>query len=93
MIGGDSGEYWKEFFRQLANKYFPPHTDGGPPEYSRGEYQATKKPTVMFSPQAVSYTPLTGTIPDDYLTMSLLTIFFCFWPLGVVALLKSLEVR
>ncbi len=88
MIGGDSGKK----FRQLANKYFPPHTDGGPPEY-QGEYQATKKPTVIFSPQAVSYTPLSGTIPDDYLTMSLLTILLCFWPLGVVALLKSLEVR
>ncbi len=49
----------------------------------------------MFSPQAASYTPdpLTGTIPDDYLILSLLTIFFCFWPLGIVALLKSLEVH
>ncbi len=42
-------------------------------------------------PQAVA--PPGGVPPNDYFVMSILTLLFCFWPLGIVALIKSIEVR
>ena len=41
--------------------------------------------------QAVA--PPGGVPPKDYFVMSILTLLFCFWPLGIVALIKSIEVR
>ncbi|XP_070537649.1 proline-rich transmembrane protein 1-like [Ptychodera flava] len=31
--------------------------------------------------------------PNDYLVWSILACIFCFWPLGVAAIIKSLDVR
>ncbi len=45
-------------------------------------------PTVVYQPTVVSAAP-----PDDQLVMSLFTTFCCFWPLGMFAIIKSIEVR
>lgn len=31
--------------------------------------------------------------PQDYLYLSIFSIIFCFWPVGLVALIKSVEAR
>ena len=33
-----------------------------------------------------------GSRPPDYLVLSIFSIICCFWPVGVIALLKSVEV-
>ena len=44
----------------------------------------------MYTVQAV-VVPQDG-LPQDHLVMSILTTFLCFWPLGIMAVLKSIEV-
>ncbi|XP_019862117.1 PREDICTED: proline-rich transmembrane protein 1-like [Amphimedon queenslandica] len=34
-----------------------------------------------------------ASFPNDYLILSLFSIICCFWPVGVIALLKSIETR
>ncbi|XP_019849239.1 PREDICTED: proline-rich transmembrane protein 1-like isoform X1 [Amphimedon queenslandica] len=34
-----------------------------------------------------------ASLPNDYLILSLFSIICCFWPVGIIALLKSVETR
>ncbi len=59
-----------------------------------GENGYSTEPTVVYVTRDSPYTPLSGgDLPDDYMIMSILTLLFCFWPLSIVALVKSLEVQ
>uniref|UniRef100_A0A1X7SZ65 Proline-rich transmembrane protein 1 n=1 Tax=Amphimedon queenslandica TaxID=400682 RepID=A0A1X7SZ65_AMPQE len=55
----------------------PPGYTPGPPVY----YTQPQQPI----PEA--------SFPNDYLILSLFSIICCFWPVGVIALLKSIETR
>ncbi|XP_064406229.1 proline-rich transmembrane protein 1-like [Halichondria panicea] len=59
---------------------------GPPPVYPQ-------QPVVYVSQQAIAPPSGVPRPPNDYLVMSIMTLLFCFWPLGIVALLKSIEAR
>ncbi|XP_064406227.1 proline-rich transmembrane protein 1-like [Halichondria panicea] len=64
---------------------------GPPPVYPQQPVVYAQQP-VVYVTQA-QQAPPGGVPPKDYFVMSILTLLFCFWPLGIVALLKSIEVR
>ena len=53
----------------------------GPPAYA-------SQPGIVVVPQGPAQPQ-----PPDYLFLSVFTILCCFWPLGLVGLLKSMETR
>ncbi|XP_064406231.1 proline-rich transmembrane protein 1-like [Halichondria panicea] len=73
-----------------------PEEAGGPPPV----YTVTQQP-VVYAQQPVVYVTQAqqavaspgGVPPKDYLMMSIVTLLFCCWPIGIIALLKSIEVR
>ena len=62
--------------------------EGAPPSYGTEVNQPTRVVYVQAPRQ-----PEIGPPVNDYFGLSLFTLLCCFWPLGLVALLKSVEVR
>ena len=56
---------------------------GSPPP----SYVYTQQPQVVVQP------PILDNPPGDQFVMSLFTTFCCFMPFGIIALIKSIEVR
>ncbi len=54
---------------------------------------ASLKTTVQAQPQAAQASQQVAQMPKDYLIWSILSILFCFWPLGVYAIILSSDVK
>ncbi|XP_011410439.1 PREDICTED: proline-rich transmembrane protein 1-like isoform X2 [Amphimedon queenslandica] len=59
----------------------PPDYTAPPPQPQPVHYIQSQQPI----PEA--------SLPNDYLILSLFSIICCFWPVGIIALLKSVETR
>ncbi|XP_057303882.1 annexin A7-like [Hydractinia symbiolongicarpus] len=61
---------------------------GYPQGYQQQAYGYTANTVVMPAP-----TPYVGTVPDNHSTLAWLTCLCCCWPLGLISIVKSMEVN
>ncbi|XP_077994712.1 proline-rich transmembrane protein 1-like [Glandiceps talaboti] len=74
------------------NKVSPekkPEKDGLPPPYVVNDTMVSMPPAIVGPRSIVS----PRDVPRDYLGFSLFTAIFCFWPVGLVAVIKSRNVH
>ncbi|XP_077994140.1 proline-rich transmembrane protein 1-like [Glandiceps talaboti] len=66
-----------------------PHKDGLPPPYVFPDTEVSMPPPILGPRSIVHHSDL----PRDYLGFALCTAVFCFWPVGLFAVIKSRNVR